>query len=203
MLFCLHFLNAGGIVSIIIRNLQSGVGRRPLLFIAKVRKKSGYAFERKRMSKKEEYEKKSEALIMPVMESLGFELVDVEYVKEGGQWYLRAYIDKEGGININDCEQVSRHFSDVLDREDFIEDAYILEVSSPGLGRALKKDKDFKRNLGKAIEFKTFKAIDGKKEFCGTLTAFDSSTFTVKDENNIETVFNKKEMALIREYIEW
>lgn len=91
------------------------------------------------MSKKETYEQKAEEMILPIVEANGFELVDVEYVKEGQNWYLRAYIDKEGGITVDDCEIVSRAFSDKLDENDFIEDAYILEVSSPGLGRPLKK----------------------------------------------------------------
>ena len=99
------------------------------------------------MTKRETYEKKAEELLLPMMEENGFELVDVEYVKEGGSWYLRAYIDKPGGIAINDCELISRALSDKLDEEDFIEDSYILEVSSPGLGRPLKKEKDFQRNL--------------------------------------------------------
>ena len=91
------------------------------------------------MSRREEYEQKAEELITPIVEANGFELVDVEYIKEGGTWYLRAYIDKEGGITVDDCEIVSRAFSDRLDAEDFIDDAYIMEVSSPGLGRPLKK----------------------------------------------------------------
>ena len=91
------------------------------------------------MSRKDDYEQRAEKLLTPMVESRGFELVDVEYVKEGGNWYLRAYIDKEGGITVDDCEAVSREFSDCLDREDFIEDSYILEVSSPGLGRPLKR----------------------------------------------------------------
>ena len=90
------------------------------------------------MTKRETYEKMAEELLLPMMEENGFELVDVEYVKEGGSWYLRAYIDKPGGIAINDCELISRALSDKLDEEDFIEDSYILEVSSPGLGRPLK-----------------------------------------------------------------
>ena len=89
------------------------------------------------MSKKEVYEQKAEAILIPIMEKHGFELWDVEYVKEGSNWYLRAYIDKPGGIMIDDCEVVSREFSDILDEQDFIDDAYILEVSSPGLGRQL------------------------------------------------------------------
>ena len=94
------------------------------------------------MTKRETYEKKTEDYLLPLMEEYHFELVDVEYVKEAGNWYLRAYIDKEGGITVDDCEVVSRRLGDWLDEKDFIEDSYILEVSSPGLGRPLKKDKD-------------------------------------------------------------
>ena len=103
------------------------------------------------MSKREIYEQKTEEILNPIMEELEFELVDVEYVKEGSMWYLRAYIDKPGGITVNDCEAVSRRLSDILDEKDFIEDSYVLEVSSPGLGRPLKKEKDYKRNLGKEV----------------------------------------------------
>ena len=93
------------------------------------------------MSKSKTYESRTEALLTPIVEARGVEIYDVEYVKEGSDWYLRAYIDKPGGVDINDCETVSRALSDALDKEDFIEEAYILEVSSPGLGRTLKKDK--------------------------------------------------------------
>ena len=94
------------------------------------------------MTKREEYELKTEELLMPIINENNFELVDVEYVKEAGTWYLRAYIDKEGGITVDDCEIVSRRMSDLLDEHDYIPDAYIFEVSSPGLGRPLKKEKD-------------------------------------------------------------
>ena len=87
------------------------------------------------MSKASVYEAKTESLIMPILDRMNFELVDVEYVKEGGTWYLRAYIDKEGGITVNDCEDVAREMNVLLDEEDFIPDAYVFEVSSPGLGR--------------------------------------------------------------------
>ena len=121
------------------------------------------------MSKKEVYEQKAEALLLPIIEANNFELVDVEYVKEGSNWYLRAYIDKEGGISVDDCEVVSRAFSDKLDEEDFIDDAYIMEVSSPGLGRPLKKEKDYKRSMGKELEIRTYRAINREKEFYGIL----------------------------------
>ena len=111
------------------------------------------------MSVREDYEQRTEQLILPLVAKNNFELVDVEYVKEGATWYLRAYIDKEGGITIEDCEIISRELSELLDREDFIPDAYILEVSSPGLGRQLKKDKDFARSIGKEVEVKLYKAM--------------------------------------------
>ena len=115
------------------------------------------------MSKRETYEKKTEELITPLIDAEGFELVDVEYVKEGADWYLRVYIDKDGGITVNDCEKISRAFNEILDREDYIDDAYIFEVSSPGLLRPLKKDKDYQRNLGKLLEVKLFAPLNGVK----------------------------------------
>ena len=99
------------------------------------------------LAKHTEIENKTEALVLPIIEENGFELVDVEYVKEGANWYLRVYADKEGGINIDDCVLISRALEAKLDAEDFIEDAYILEVSSPGLGRPLKKEKDYLRSI--------------------------------------------------------
>ena len=133
------------------------------------------------MSKKEIYEQKAEALVSPIVEKYGFELVDVEYVKEGGSFYLRAYIDKPGGITVDDCETVSREFSDKLDEADFIEEAYIMEVSSPGLGRPLKKEKDFKRSIGKEVEIRTYRPIDREKEFYGVLKAYDENSVTIFD----------------------
>lgn len=127
------------------------------------------------MSRRETYEQRAEELLLPLVEAQNFELVDVEYVKEAGSWYLRAYIDKEGGITVDDCEVISRAFSDKLDEEDFIEDSYILEVSSPGLGRPLKKEKDFVRSMGKELEIRTYRPIDRQKEFYGILTAYDLS----------------------------
>ena len=150
------------------------------------------------MSKKEVYEQKAEALLLPIMEVHGFELVDVEYVKEGGNWYLRAYIDKDGGITVDDCEVVSRAFSDRLDEEDFIEDSYILEVSSPGLGRPLKKEKDYIRSMGKKLEIRTFRTIDRQKEFYGVLKAYDENSVTIELEDGNEMTFQKTELALIR-----
>ena len=155
------------------------------------------------MSKREIYEAKAEELVLPLVEANNFELVDVEYVKEAGTWYLRIYIDKEGGININDCELVSRAFSEILDKEDPIEDAYILEVSSPGLGRPLKKDKDFQRNLGEEVEVRTYKPVNKQKEFVGLLDAWDKETVTLQLESGETMTIARADIALIRQYIEF
>lgn len=154
------------------------------------------------MSKRENYESKTEELITPILDRLGFELWDVEYVKEGADYYLRAYIDKDGGITIDDCVDVSRALSDELDREDFIEDAYILEVSSPGLGRVLKKDKDFERSIGRMVEIKTYKPIDGTKEFTGTLKSYDKEKITI-DTDGAERDFARADTAKINLYVEF
>ncbi len=150
------------------------------------------------MAKREVYEQKTEALLQPLMERYQFELVDVEFVKEAGTWFLRAYIDKPGGITIDDCEVVSRALSDLLDEKDFIEEAYILEVSSPGLGRPLKKDKDFERSLGESVEVRLFKAIDKQKEFTGILKAWNKDTVTLEFEDEAELMIERANIALIR-----
>lgn len=149
------------------------------------------------MSKRDTYEQRTEELVMPIVYENGFELVDVEYVKEAGTWYLRVYIDKPGGITIDDCEIVSRRLSDLMDENDFIDDMYILEVSSPGLGRPLKKDKDFKRSIGQDVEIKTYKAIDKQKEFTGALKSYDEETVTITIDDT-DVVFERKNIALIR-----
>lgn len=150
------------------------------------------------MSRRESYEQKTEEILLPIVEEHGFELVDVEYVKEGGTWYLRAYIDKPGGISIDDCEAVSRRLSNILDEKDYIEDSYIMEVSSPGLGRPLKKEKDFARSLGKEVEIRTYRMIDRQKEFTGILKEYDEDTVTVAMEDETTKIFDKGDIALIR-----
>ncbi len=153
------------------------------------------------MSKRENYEAKTEALLAPIVEKNQVEIYDVEYVKEGSEWYLRAYIDKDGGVNINDCEAVSRALSDELDKADFIEDAYILEVSSPGLGRALKKDKHLLKSIGEEVELKAYKPINGSKEFSGILKAFDDATITIEtgdEDAPEEMVFQRSDIASIK-----
>ncbi len=149
------------------------------------------------MAKREDYEARTEKLLKPIADKNEVEIYDVEYVKEGSEWYLRAYIDKPGGVNINDCESVSRALSDALDEADFIPDAYILEVSSPGLGRTLKKDRHLEKSLGEEVEIKTYAPIEKQKEFSGILKAFDADTVTITEEET-ERVFKRKEIARIR-----
>ena len=149
------------------------------------------------MSKRDTYESRTEELLLPIADSFGVEIYDVEYVKEGADFYLRAYIDKPDGVNIQDCENVSRALSDALDKEDFMEDAYILEVSSPGLGRTLKKDKHLEKSLGKEVEVRTYKPIEKQKEFAGVLKAFYGNTVTITNESG-EQVFHRTDIALIR-----
>lgn len=157
------------------------------------------------MSKREEYEKRTEELLDPIIKENNYELVDVEYVREAGTQYLRVYVDKEGGITINDCEKVNRKLSDLMDEYDFIEESYILEVSSPGLGRQLKKDKDFIRSLGKDIDIKLYKDIVLEennrkikaKEFTGRLDGFNGESIEVFLGNNSITL-ELKDVALVK-----
>ena len=150
------------------------------------------------MGKKENYESRVERYLLPLVEEHHFELVDVEYVKEAGTWYQRAYIDKEGGIAVDDCEVISRKLGEWLDKEDFIDESYILEVSSPGLGRPLKKEKDFIRSMGKDVDVRLYRQIDKQKEFTGALSAYDENTVTLTMEDGSKMVFEKPDIALIR-----
>lgn len=147
---------------------------------------------------KKDYEKKTEELVTPVVEKHGCELVDVEWVKEGSNWYLRVYADKPGGITVDDCEVISREFGDILDEKDYISENYVFEVSSPGLERPLKKEKDFARSIGKDVEVKLYKAVDKKKVFTGVLKAYDADTVTIELEDGSEKVWKRTEIAQIR-----
>lgn len=155
-------------------------------------------------SKKESYEAKAEELLLPIVTKLGIEIYDVEYVKEGSDYYLRAFIDKPEGVNINDCETVSRAFSDVLDEADPIPDAYILEVSSPGLGRTLKKDKHLQKSIGEEVEIKLFKPIEKCKDFSGILESFDAEKLVIREGADEEgkggtlREFERSNIALVR-----
>ncbi len=149
------------------------------------------------MSKRETIENKTEALVTPIAEKVGVSVYDVEYVKEAGEYYLRVYIDKPEGVNINECVDVSHVLSDELDKDDFIEDAYTLEVSSPGLGRTLKKDRHFANSIGQEVELKLYKPVNGTKEFAGILKEFDSDSVTVTI-NDQDEKFLRKEISVIK-----
>ena len=150
------------------------------------------------MGRSESYEAKTEQLIQPLIDANNFELVDVEFVKEGSDWYLRVYIDKDGGITVDDCELISRAFNEILDREDYISEQYIFEVSSPGLMRPLNKEKDYKRSVGKLIDIKLYKPVDKCKEFTGVLDSYDKDTVTIKMDDDTQKTFDRSNLAMIR-----
>ena len=133
------------------------------------------------MSKREDIEERTEKLLEPILKETGYDLWDVGYVKEGQEMYLRVYIDKSGGITIDDCVDVSRKLSDRLDEDDFIEDAYTLEVSSPGLGRKLVKDREFERSIGRDVDIRFYRPVDGTKETSGKLLAYDKESVTIEE----------------------
>ena len=143
------------------------------------------------MGKRESYEAKTTELIQPVVEANGVELFDVDYVKEGSDWYLRVYIDKEGGVTIDDCH------NEVLDKENYIADQYIFEVSSPGLTRPLKKEKDYEKSIGRMIEIKLFSPVDKSKEYSGVLKEYDKDTVTISIDDVTKT-FDRSNLAMIR-----
>lgn len=142
-------------------------------------------------------EKRVESLIVPVIEKNNYELVDIEFVKEGPNWYLRIYIDKDGGITIDDCETVSKSIEKLLDEKDPIEQAYILEVSSPGIDRPLKKDSDFIKYSGEIVDIKLYKPINGSKEHQGVLLGLENNIVSIS-VNDVKIDFDKKDIASIR-----
>lgn len=170
-----------------------GVGAKiPLLSFAILR--------RKKLSK---IENNVQQLLEPVIKQLGYELYDVEYEKQAKDYYLRIYIDKENGIDLNDCERVSNAISSILDEADYIKGQYFLEVSSPGIERALKKDKHLEQNIGEKIKIKLFKKDDkNQKEYIGLLENFDKNTITIKTEDETKEV-ERKNIANIHTIYEW
>lgn len=148
-------------------------------------------------------EEKVEKLIKEKIESLGYELYDVEYTKEGKDYFLRIFIDKDSGIDLNDCECVNNAISDSLDEADYIKEQYFLEVSSPGVERVLRKDKHLEENIGNEIEVKLFKKDDnGNKEYIGQLKEFNKETITIKTEEQNYVIF-RKDISLIKTVYNW
>ena len=150
------------------------------------------------MSFKEHVEELVEEILTPILEENKFELVDIEYTKEASNWYLRIFIDKDGGVTIDDCELVSKSFDNEFEDKDPIKDPYILEVSSPGLDRPLKKDKDFARSLGEKVELKLYKAINKQKEFVGILKSYDDDSITLLLDDGEEWSVARADIAIIR-----
>ena len=142
------------------------------------------------------------AFAEPVVEANGCKLWDVEYVREGSDWFLRVYIDKEGGVNIDDCEAVSRALDPILDEKDPIPDSYTFEVCSAGLERVLKRPSDFEQFLGSRVSIRLFRPVDGSKEFVGTLTGYENGDVTVEIAGGSRT-FRKAELAQVRLYVEF
>ncbi len=139
----------------------------------------------------------AEELVMPVLEQNNYELVDIEYLKEGADWYLRIYIDKPGGVTLDDCQTVSEYLSNELDRVDPIEHRYILEVSSPGVDRPLKKDRDYEMFKGRNIDVKLYAPIDGNKSFTGKLLGLEAGMVRIQTENRIVSI-SKDQIASAR-----
>ena len=148
-------------------------------------------------------EEKVESLIKEKIESLNYELYDVIYVKEGKDYFLRIFIDKETGIDLNDCEKVNDAISDMLDEADYIKEQYYLEVSSPGIERVLRKDKHLDHNIGNEIEVKLFKKDkDGNKEYIGILEKYNKETITIKIEEN-EIQIDRNNISHLKTVYNW
>lgn len=150
------------------------------------------------MTKREDIEKRTEELIRPILDRLSLSLYDVEYVKEGSDWFLRVYIEKEGGVTVKDCEDVSREMNEKLDLLDYVDGSYIFEVSSPGLTRKLTKDVHFEKSLGKKVELKTFRPKEDRKSFEGILTDYSDGELTIREEDGKELTFQRNEISVIR-----
>ena len=147
-------------------------------------------------------EEKVEQLVKDPIEKLGYSLYDVEYVKEGPEYYLRIYIEKDGGVSLNDCEKVSNEINEILDKADYIKEQYYLEVSSPGIERKLRKDKHLEQNISKNVEIKLFKKDNnGKKEYIGKLKAFNQEEIII--ETDKEITIERKNIAQIKTIYEW
>ena len=139
-------------------------------------------------------------LVEPTVKSLGYELYEVEYQKEFDNWVLTLYIESPNGVSIDDCELVSNAVDPILDEADPIEQAYYLSVSSLGIDRPLKTDRDYARNVGNVLDVKLYAPLSGKKEFTGTLKGYDPATFTI-ELNSVDVVIERKKAALIRPHI--
>jgi len=141
------------------------------------------------------------SIAKPVAEGLGLELVDVEFVREGKDWYLRVYIDKDGGVTLDDCEAVSKPLSDKLDEIDPIPQAYMLEVSSPGVERPFKTDRDYEKAIGEYVRIKLYKAVNGRKKIEGILEKYDGESVTILTDGDVREIYQLKDISKIHRII--
>lgn len=153
------------------------------------------------MKKSREYEEKTKTLISPILDEYGFELTDIEFVKEGDMRYLRVYIDKPEGITINDCVAVSERMNPILDAEDYIEEQYTFEVSSPDLSRPIKKNSQLSRAVGKEVEISLYKPLNGQKQLVGTLKSFDENDAVITLSGDEDITLKRSDIAQMRYYI--
>ena len=151
---------------------------------------------------KQKLEPLVQELAQPILDELNYELVDIEYKKEGSHWYLRIYIDKPGGISIDDCQAVSERLSDILDERDPIPHSYFLEVSSPGLDRILKKDSDFEKYKGSRVDVSLFKPVNGKKKHTGELVGLQGDELVIKNKNGT-IAFKRSDIGQVRLSVEF
>ena len=148
-------------------------------------------------------EEKIESRIKPIIEDIGYSLYDVQYAKEGKDYFLRVFIEKEDGdIDLDDCEKVNNAITDILDEDDYIKDQYFLEVSSTGVEKLIRKEKHLQDNIGNVITVKLFKPVEGSKEFIGTLISFNNDVLTIElEDSNIE--LERKNISQIKKYYDW
>lgn len=149
-------------------------------------------------------EESVETLIMPIIENLGYSLYDVQYIKEGKDYYLRVFIDKKEGISLEDCEKVNNAITDILDEKNYIKDQYFLEISSPGIERVLRKEKHFEENIGKQVAINLFKPINNEKQIIGILEKFDQDNIYIKYNNYNDIIkIDRKNISLIKTVYNW
>ncbi len=149
------------------------------------------------MSKKEQYEKRTWDNVLPICEELGLQLVDTEFTKEGADYALTVFIDKDGGVGVDDCQAVSDALNPILDEQDYISESYTLYVSSPGLGRKLRRPHDFEWAVGKEVEIRTYQPVNGQKEIRGILKDWNKDQVTIETDGNEQSI-QRKDISLIR-----
>lgn len=146
-------------------------------------------------------EERTEKIIKPIIQNLGYSIYDIQYVKEGKDYYLRIFIDSKNGIGLEDCEKVNNAITDILDEKDYIKESYFLEISSPGIERILRKEQHLKDNIGNKVSVSLFKPLDKSKQIIGTLEKFDNENIYIKDKDVLK--IERKNISLIKTVYDW